>query len=297
MVRWNNYHRAESLQDALEALTGSPGPALPVAGGTDLLLDIQQGRHAPVNTLVDVTAIPELASIHEAPDRLLIGASVPLSRLVGHPGLQEHAQALVEACDLIGGPQVRNTASLGGNVAHALPAGDGTIALFALDAEAQVALLDSNGKLVLRWAPIAELFRGPGKSSLDLSAELIVCFSIRRRKPGEASAFIRVMRPQGVALPILNLAAWLRRDGDLVSDVRIVVGPSGPVPRRASQAEASLRSGPLTDGTLSAALEALLEESHFRTSPQRGSAEYRRELAGTLLHDGLRIAWDRAISG
>lgn len=294
MFRWNKYHRAESLQDALLALTGSPGRALPIAGGTDLLLDIQQGRHPPVDTLVDVTEIPELTLVHEQASRLVIGAAVPLSRLVENTALQRHAQALVEACDLIGGPQVRNTASLGGNVAHALPAGDGTIALFALDARAQIASLDSDGRLALRWQGIGELFRGPGQSALDRSKELLVCFSLPKKGEREASAFVRVMRPQGVALPILNLAVWLRRDGDLVEDLRLAVGPSGPVPRRALATEGALRGKRLTMRRLASAREALLAESTFRTSPYRAGSVYRQELSGTLLDDGMWVAWRRS---
>ena len=96
-----------------------------------------------------------------------------------------HAQALVEACDLIGGPQVRNVATLGGNVAHALPAADGTIALLALDAEAEIASLMAPTAVrcvayETRRIPIKELFLGPGKSSLKHGEELIVGFYLPR---------------------------------------------------------------------------------------------------------------------
>ena len=112
---------------------------MPIAGGTDLLLDLKQGRHAPVHTLIDLTFVPEMTVLELRGDELYIGAAVPVNRVALDPLTGTHAQALVEACDLIAGPQVRNVATLGGNVAHALPAADGTIALTALDAQAEVA--------------------------------------------------------------------------------------------------------------------------------------------------------------
>ena len=141
MSIWHNYHLAYSVDEALQLLVNAPESARVIAGGTDFLLDLQQGRHPPVHTLVDITNIPELNILNIHQERMIIGAARPLNQIVSSPLVNEHAPALVEACRLIGGPQVRNTATLGGNVAHALPAGDGTIALLALDAQAEVASL------------------------------------------------------------------------------------------------------------------------------------------------------------
>ena len=168
-------------------------------------------------------------------DYLFVGAAVPFNRVVASPLVQQHAQALAEAGGLIGGPQVRNTATLGGNVAHALPAGDGTISLLALGAEAEVA--SCNG---LRRVPIQELYLGPGRSALEERHELLVGFWLRLKKAGQGSAFRRIMRPQGVAIAILNMGAWLERQGDVISAARIALGPAGPTPRRALKAEAVL---------------------------------------------------------
>lgn len=286
---WKNYHRASNIEDALRLLEAADGPACPVAGGTDLLLDLQQGRHAPVDTLVDVTGIPALNRLEVHGERLYVGAAVPLSRIVRSALVNEHASALVEASQLIGGPQVRNTATLGGNVAHALPAADGTIAMMALDAQVRVA-----SKAGRRWEPLAGLFLGPGVSALDLQCELVVGFSLPLRRRGQASAFSRVMRPQGVALPILNLAAWLDCPRGTIEEVRLAVGPSGPTPRRALRAEQELRGGDLDDERIGRALDALLGEVRYRTSPHRASATYRRMLTGVLLRDALTTAWNRA---
>jgi carbon-monoxide dehydrogenase medium subunit len=103
------------------------------------------------------------------------------------------------------------------------------------------------------------------------------------------------MRTQGIALPVLNLAVWLQHDGDRITEVKVAVGPSGPTPRRLPAAEAALRGQIFTSALFDSALDALLSDAHFRTSPHRATAEYRRHLAGVLLHDALTAAWERAV--
>src|SRR5919108_2931371 len=139
MNLWQEYLRPTNLSQALQAFAEASGPILPIAGGTDLLLDLEQGRHAPAHTLLDVTSIVEMNALEVRGDELFVGAAVPVNRIVLDPLAGAHAQALTEACNLIAGPQVRNVATLGGNVAHALPAADGTIALLALNAQAEIA--------------------------------------------------------------------------------------------------------------------------------------------------------------
>jgi len=272
MNLWQQYIRPTSITEAVSALTSAPGPALPLAGGTDILLDLQQGRHSPVHTIVDLTEIPEM-----------------ISRIARDLLAATHARALVEACDLVGGPQVRNVATLGGNVAHALPAADGTIGLMCLDALAEVAGLQGR-----RRVPMSELFLGPGKSALQ-SGEIIVGFYVDQTKPGQASCFKRIMRPQGVALPIINNSVWLEREGDTIKQIRIAVGPGGAVPFRARKAEAFLTDKPYSDESFKFALEALIEEVKFRTSKMRATSEYRYHLVKSLLKDTLETAWKRAI--
>jgi carbon-monoxide dehydrogenase medium subunit len=195
----------------------------------------------------------------------------------------------VEACELIGGPQVRNVATLGGNVAHALPAADGTIALLALDALAEIASLAGT-----RRVPLAEMFAGPGKSALRVSEEILVGFEVPRKQAAEASSFRRIMRPQGVALPIINVAVWLRVEGEAIGQARIAVGPGGPVPWRARAAERLLMGKSLSQGVLGLALGALLADVGFRSSPRRASSDYRRHVVATLFGETITCAWERA---
>ena len=299
MNLWQEYKRPASISEAIQALTSASGPVKPIAGGTDLLLDLKQGRHAPVHTLIDLTFVPEMTALELRGDELYIGAAVPANRIALDPLVGTHARALVEACDLIAGPQVRNVATLGGNAAHALPAADGTIALTALDAQAEIAshapAAVAGGEIVTtRRMSFTSLFLGPGKSALNKSAELIVGFYIPRTKKGQASCFKRIMRPQGVALPILNCAIWLEREKDIVKDIHIAVGPGGATPFRATEAENTLRGQPFSDEAFNRTLESLLGQAHFRNSARRASADYRKHIVGGLFRDTLDTAWSRA---
>lgn len=289
MSSWSNYVVAKSYAEVLEALASAPGPARPVSGGTDLLLELQQGRHNPIHTLVDVTHIPELNCLELRGDTLFIGAAVPVSTVTESPLVREHAKAVSEATGLIGGPQVRNTATLGGNVAHALPAADGMISLCAMDT--QVEVVSAEG---CRLVPILSLFKGPGVSALQLDREFLVGFHIKARKPGQASAFDRFMRPQGVALPIINAAVWLQREGDCIADIRIVIGPNGPVPTRAAELEQACIGKPFCEETLAGMKQLVRGCLRFRTSAQRATAEYRYQLSEVLLEAVIHKAWSRA---
>ena len=289
MNLWEEYHLATSIHDALQTLASAPGSARVIAGGTDLLLDLQQGRHAPVHSLVDVTPIPELSCLEVRKSGIFIGAAVPLQRITASSIIFEHARALQEACGLIGGPQVRNTATLGGNVAHALPAADGTIALLALNARAEVADLKHT-----RIIELQELFLGPGRSALHPQNELLVGFYLPFAGDSDGSAFRRIMRPQGVAIAILNMGVWFRRVDDVIWDVRIAVGPGGPKPFRAKKTEDFLRGRKMDDTGITRAMDILISEASFRTSRHRATRDYRRHVAKVLLKDTLKTAWERS---
>jgi xanthine dehydrogenase FAD-binding subunit len=288
MNLWQNFVRPATVSEALIALRDAPAPAIPIAGGTDLLLDLDEGRHTPTSTLIDLTSVAEMSRLELRDNSLFVGAAVPLTEVVRHPLVARHAQALVEACDLIGGPQVRNVATLGGNVAHALPAADGTIALLALDATVEIASLSGS-----RRQPLADIFLAPGRTTLKAGHELLLGFHLPLAAAREGSAFQRIMRPQGVALPILNLAVWIRRIGEQIGATRIALGPSGPTPRRALEAEQTLVGNSLSQDTCQAAVDALLSHAALRSSPRRATAEYRRHLADGLAIQTLECAWKR----
>ncbi len=229
------YMLADTVEEALALLAERRGEARIISGGSDLLLELQQGDFPPIGRLVDVTEIDELCALEIRDGTLFIGAAVTLARLANSDLVKTHAQALHEAARLMANPQVCNVATIGGNVAHALPAADGTIALLALDAQANIA--GCNGRTIV---PLNSLFKGPGELALDPWGDVLVGFHLPLREKGQASAFARRINPQGIALAMLNLAIWLERDGELIQAARIAVGPSGPVPRRMSAAEQAL---------------------------------------------------------
>ncbi len=268
-----------------------PVPILPIAGGTDLLLDLEQGRHAPVHTLLDVTSIAEMTVLEVRGDELFIGAAVPVNRIALDPLVSTHAQALVEACNLIAGPQVRNVATLGGNVAHALPAADGTIALLALECPGGNRWLLPGTRRVPFTSTYSSVRANPPSSKAKNCSLASICPLPERR---QASCFKRIMRPQGVALPILNCAVWLEREKDIIKDIHIAVGPGGATPFRATEAENTLRGQSFNDETFETTLEALLAQAQFRTSARRASADYRRHIVSGLFKDVLETAWKRA---
>ena len=102
------------------------------------------------------------------------------------------------------------------------------------------------------------------------------------------------MRPQGVALPILNCAVWLERAGDVVNDIHIAIGPGGSTPFRATDAEAALRGQSLNDETFNRTLDSLLGQAKFRSSARRAGADYRKHIVGGLFKDVFETAWKRA---
>lgn len=293
MQLWQRYRQPTTVEQALAELESVYPEGRVISGGTDLLLDIRQGRKAVVDTLIDVANIPALRGVERQGDQILLGASVTHKEILSNQLLQENASCLQEACQLIGGPQVRNVATIGGNVAHGLPAADGTIALLALAAEAEIA--NSDGA---RWESLTALFVGPGKTTFDRGREILTRFRFMTRRANQGSAFARVMRPQGVAIAILNTACWLEVDErGRITAARLAVGPSGPTPRRARGAEAAIAGLSDPADAIEVAAEHLLAESQFRTSPYRATKSYRQHLVQTLLERTLPLAYQRAREG
>jgi len=264
-----------------------------IGGGTDLLLEIQHGQTPVAEAMVDTSRIAGLDRISSENDHIVIGCAVTHTQIVENESIIRHGTCLVESCGVIGGPQVRNVATLAGNVAHALPAGDGSIGLLALGGEIEVA--DSSGS---RWMPLADAFLGPGKSSIDHHRAVLTRLRFRPTAAREGSAFTRVMRPQGVALPMISMAARLQLDdSNNITSVRISLGPAGPVPYLAEPAMDLLTDGPAGAQQFASAAEAILASVPLRTSKYRATQEYRTEMIRTHLPLVLARAAERAHSG
>ena len=297
MPLWKNYHSPTTVEQALQTLRQYDGEARIIAGGTDLLIDLQhiyKGEHQ-LAALVDVTSISEMTVITERDGYIYIGAAVTHSEIVRSTTIEAKATCLVESCGVVGGPQVRNVGTLGGNVAHALPAGDGTTSLVALAADAEVAWHDGRRE----WLPISQLFIGPGQSALDSTRDVLVGFRFRPCANREATAFKRIMRPQGVALPVLGCAVWVKLDetGSTFNDVHVCIGPVDRIPARATMVEEALQGQPTTEEIIANAAEIARQTLHPRTSKYRATAEYRDFMIETLLKQALPLAIERAQTG
>lgn len=294
MPLWTHYYTPATVAEAVELLQRHAGQARVVAGGTDLLVDMRANQDPPHDALVDITRIPDLMEIQDHGDTISIGAGVTHTQIVKSPLIVQHATALVESCGVVGGPQVRNVATLGGNVAHALPAGDGTTSLVTLDAEVDVIHFGEEKRV-----PILEMYQGPGKSLLDSSRDLLVRFHFRKTAARQATAFKRVMRPQGVALPVLSCAVWIELGETLenYADARICIAPIGPRPVRVTAVEEAMIGQPANDETIARLIDVAHENLNPRTSAYRATADYRRELIGVLLRRTLLLAVDRVRTG
>ncbi len=269
------------------------GRACVVGGGTDLLLEIQQGHSPVMEAMVDTSRIAGLDRISNDHDHTVIGCAVTHTQIVNDEAIIRSGTCLVEGCGVIGGPQVRNVATLAGNVAHAMPAGDGSISLLALGGEIEVA--DADG---YRWMPLQEAFLGPGKSAIDHHRAMLTRLRFPSTKAGEGSAFTRIMRPQGVALPMISMAARLQLDDDdTITSVRISLGPAGPVPYLAEPAMDLLMGAKAGFHQFSAAADTVLASVPLRTSKHRATREYREEMIRMHLPIILERAAGRARSG
>lgn len=296
MSHWQRYHSPRTLDEALTLLHDYGDRAKIVAGGTDLILDMESGHEAPVEALIDVTAIAGFGLIQEDDaGRIVLGAGVTHDQIEYSPLIQAGGACLAESSGVVGGPQVRNVATIGGNVAHALPAADGTIGLLALGAEVQICTWSATG-YGCEWKPLLAIFAGPGRNNLTHD-QLVSAFRFRPTSQGEGSAFSRIMRPQGVALPVLGVAARLHLDESRrrIAQATIAIGPAGPIPFRATDAEAVLTDAPVFDETiLAAAVIAAQAQAKLRTSKHRASADYRHEMIDVLLRRVLPSAFQRA---
>jgi carbon-monoxide dehydrogenase medium subunit len=292
MRRWRAYHTPTTVAEALSLLHQHKDKARIIAGGTDLILDMEAEHTAAPEVLVDVTKIAGIDRIAQEDGWIVLGAGITHTQIESSPLLHAQARCLTESCGVIGGPQVRNVATLGGNVAHALPAADGTIGLLALEAEVEVAA--HGGRHT--WQPLLSIFAGPGRNRLGPD-QMLHAFRFRPIAARAGNAFDRIMRPQGVALPVLAIAARVQLDATLrrVENAAIAIGPAGPTPFRASGAEEALTAAKVfDDAAVENAVAAAQAQARLRTSKYRASQEYRREMIGVLLKRVLQAAVERA---
>ena len=285
---WDKYLMPRSLEEALSMLVYYGGSARVVAGGTDLMLQVQEGKHQ-VKALVDISGLADLKQVREDGDYLRVGALCTHSQIAGSSLVLAKVPALAGAAASVGSPQIRNVGTLGGNVVNAQPAADTSIALTALEAGAVV--VSARGREI---RPLGDLFAGVGRSSVDPTAEIIAEFLIPLPAGQAGSSFQRLSRRKALTLPVLNAAVAVELDSQLKNfqRARIAVGPVAHVPWRAMEAEELLAGAPVSN---SAIREAGLEASE-KARPRdslRGGAEYRKQMVRVLVCRALKDAVER----
>jgi xanthine dehydrogenase small subunit len=271
------YFRPRSLEEALEILAQRAEEVRPVAGGTDILVRAKDGT-ADRGALFDLTAVEELRGIEDRDDHVWIGAASTHTEMMRSALVAQAAPALPAACAVIGGPQIRNRGTLGGNLANASPAADTVPPLYAADAVVELASVSQR-----REVPIAEFFLGPRQSVLARD-ELILGVRVPRRD-GVRAAFLRLGQRQAQAISKVSIAVAMSFRGGRPDFVRVALGAVAPTVIRAPRTEKALLDGGWTG--LQLAKEAVRAEVR-PISDLRSTAEYRREMAAVLLERAVR---------
>lgn len=282
-----DYHEPTSLREAvaLGGRFGAEGRFL--AGGTDLLVQVRRGQLAPRH-VVSLHRVAGLDTL-EIDGAITLGALVTHRRLERVPALRGPLQALVEGAEVVGGRQIRNVATVGGNIVNASPAADVVPVLIALDAE--VTCLGPAGE---RSMPLEAFASAPGVTARR-AEELLTRARCPRLEPRSATAFLKAGRRRAMEIALVCVAVRLTLDAGLERclDARIAMGAVGPTVLRARAAERGLQGLAVTGEGLRAAGRTAAGECRPITDV-RASAGYRRLLVATLVERALATAVARA---
>jgi carbon-monoxide dehydrogenase medium subunit len=288
-MRRFEYVAPGSLDEAVAALKQRGDGVKLLAGGTDLLVQMKEGaRHPPA--VVSIHALPELRGIEAVDGGLRIGAREDMAALTSNATVRERYTALSDGAGVLGSVQTRNMATIGGNVCNAAPSADTIPPLVVLDAVAEIA--GPNGR---RELPVGELFAGPGKTVLA-NDEIAVAFRLPALPPNTGSVYQRHTPRKIMDIAVVGVAVRLTLDGDAIAAARICLGAVGPTVLRATEAEQALTGQPPSGALFDKAAE-LSQAAATPISDVRGSAEFRRYLAGVMTKRCLGIALERAKAG
>ncbi|MCA9203093.1 MAG: xanthine dehydrogenase family protein subunit M [Planctomycetales bacterium] len=282
------YAAPSSLGEATKLLAEFGSRARVLAGGTDILVQLREGRRS-AEMVVDVKRVPELMSLSLNGVGLHLGASVPCYRLYDDEAVKSAYSALTDAARIIGGWQIQSRASVGGNLCNSSPAADSIPALMVLGATCEIASAGGT-----REVPAAEFCTGPGRNVLQ-DGELLVTIKLPPTPPHSGSAYLRFIPRNEMDIAVVGAGAWVQLNaaGDTIEQARVALSAVAPTPRMAQQANDWLAGQPATDATLEQAGE-LARAVAEPINDMRGTIEYRRHLAGVLTKRALRIAIDRA---
>ncbi|HKM88627.1 MAG TPA: xanthine dehydrogenase family protein subunit M [Xanthobacteraceae bacterium] len=277
ITAFKTYAAPRSLAEAVALLRA--GNVTVLAGGTDVMPQSRTGRARFQPVLMNIRRIPELCGIGETDGCVRFGALTTVTELLDSVMVKTRFNALWQAADHFASDQLRNAATIGGNICNASPAGDTLVPLLVFNARVLLAS-EANGAVTTRTLPLAAFFVGPGRTQRR-PTELLTAVDVPLPPAGFVSEFYKFgTRP---ALDIATIAVGLGavRDGDRLRDVRIAFGAVAPTPIRAPKTEAALDGQPLP-----AAIEPALAAADTDIRPIsdiRASAWYRRELVRNIL--------------
>ncbi|MEO5586711.1 MAG: xanthine dehydrogenase family protein subunit M [Novosphingobium sp.] len=278
------FHAPDSIADAIALLAADPS-ARPLAGGTDLIVQMRSGRSAP-GAIVDLKRIRQLTGIRSHGTGFAIGAATPCTALKADTALVAAWPGVVEAANLIGSVQVRNRATITGNLCNASPAADSVPALIAASATCLIA-----GPKGEREVAVETIATGPGRTSLA-PGEFVVEIRLPARAGGDA--YLRSIPRTEMDIAVVGAGANLTIDADgTCAAARIAIGAAAPTALLVAAAGAALVGTRFDD----AALERMADAVRAACRPiddKRGTAKYRTAMAGVLARRVVAIARQRA---
>jgi carbon-monoxide dehydrogenase medium subunit len=276
-----------SVDDCLKAMAGHGPDVKLVAGGTDLLPQLKNSLLKPA-LVVDLSGVKELRALErDAGGGLRIGAAVTARELEQDARVRAEYPAIAESAALVGSIQIRNLATVGGNLCNAAPSADMAPPLLALEAEAVIA-----GPKGRRRVPLASFFQGVRRTVLGPD-ELLLELIVPKIVPRSGGNYLRHTPRRELDIAVVGVASQLTLADGVCAKARIALASVAPTPVRAIEAEHALEGQPLTSERIEAAA-TLAVSAASPISDQRGSAEYRRHLVRVLTRRTLTTARERA---
>ena len=289
-IRINNYHIPRTLDEALDFLQKYQGKAQVVAGGTGVVPKLRY-RDVEAEALVDITRLPEINGIGQDGDMITLGACVTHSQTALSPLIREKAAILAKGAESLGSPQIRNMATVAGNLVSGHPAADTSIPLLALNASVVIASKEGQ-----RVVPMTEFFLDKGQTAIDCRKEVLIQIKFPVIQPGQGSSHLRLSKRQSLTIAILVAAVVVKVDSQkkIIQEAAIALGPVAPTPFRAVETEALLAGAPVSEETIDRAAKSAAAESKPIDNAVWGSAEYKREMVKVFVKRGLQKAFIQA---
>jgi len=278
-------YEATSPQHAVRLLTEHPGAQI-IAGGSDVLVQIREGRRAGTE-LVSIYGIDALRGVRMEEDGTIrIGSLTSFSHITKDPVIQQHIRVLGEAVDMVGGPQIRNIGTIGGNTCNGVTSADSASTLFAWDA-----VIEITGQNGTRCIPIQDFYIKAGKVDLrpgELQTAILIPKAAYEGYQGHYIKYA-MRNAMDIATTGCSVNVKLSEDKRTIEDMRIAYGVAGPVPMRATFAEQTAKGKPVTIETIKEAAKAVLNDIHPRDS-WRASKAFREHIAVVLAKRALETS-------